>query len=68
MDMFEHTAPVPMVTVYAVDGELLALLKVTVSAEVGTPAPPAPPELDAQLVVVDASHVPDPPTQKYAAI
>jgi hypothetical protein len=40
------------------------LLKVTVSAEVGTPAPPAPPEDDAQLVVVDVFQVPVPPTQK----
>jgi hypothetical protein len=39
------------------------LSKITSSADVGTPAPPLPPELVAQRVVVVASHVPDPPTQ-----
>ena len=32
-------------------------------AEVGTLAPPGPPEYKDQLVVVDVSHVPAPPTQ-----
>ena len=57
-----------MVTVYAVDGELLALLKVTVSADVGALAPLAPPEEALQLVVVVLFHVPDPPTQYLSAI
>ena len=37
--------------------------KITLSVDVGTPALPAPPELEAQLVVVEAFQVPDPPTQ-----
>src|SRR5882762_3187910 len=37
---------------------------VTESADVGTDWPPAPPLEADQLVVVDASHVPLPPTQK----
>lgn len=40
----------------------------TVSALVGTEAPPVPPDVADQLVVVEASHVPDPPTQYLAAI
>jgi hypothetical protein len=35
----------------------------TSSAEVGTEAPPAPPDVADQWVVVAASHVPVPPTQ-----
>lgn len=41
---------------------------VTSSALVGTDAPPAPPDVADQLVVVAASHVPDPPTQYLAAM
>jgi hypothetical protein len=37
--------------------------KITLSADVGTPAFPLPPEDAAQLVVVAASQVPEPPTQ-----
>jgi hypothetical protein len=39
-----------------------------VSLAPGTPALPAPPELNAQCVVVVVSHVPAPPTQKKLAI
>ena len=39
------------------------LSKITSSADVGTPAPPLPPEPLAQLVVDDAFQVPVPPTQ-----
>jgi hypothetical protein len=42
--------------------------KVTVSADVGTDWPPAPPDDAAQCVVVAASQVPVPPTQKRDAI
>jgi hypothetical protein len=42
--------------------------KVTVSALPGCPAPPAPPELLAQCVVVEPSQFPEPPTQKYDAM
>lgn len=42
--------------------------KVTSSAEVGTAAPPAPPEDVDQFVVVTASQLPVPPTQNLAAI
>jgi hypothetical protein len=35
----------------------------TSSADVGTPAPPEPPEVADQLVVAEASQVPLPPTQ-----
>ena len=38
--------------------------KVTASVEDGTETPPAPPDVDAQCVVVELSHVPVPPTQK----
>lgn len=41
---------------------------VTLSAEVGTVCPPAPPVVAAQCVVSLASQVPVPPTQKRAAI
>lgn len=37
--------------------------KITSSTEVGTPAPPAPPDEDAQFVVEVASQFPEPPTQ-----
>lgn len=43
-------------------------LKVTVSAVVGTEAPPAPPVVEDQFVVLLELHVPVPPTQKRAAI
>ena len=49
------------VTVYAVAFD--AELKITVSTDVGTEAPPAPPDEADQLVVVVRSHVPVPPTQ-----
>jgi hypothetical protein len=42
--------------------------KVTSSEDPGTDCPPAPPEEAAQLVVVAASQLPVPPTQKRAAI
>jgi hypothetical protein len=57
----KQTAFVPIVTAYAV--ALDSVSKITLSAEVGTPALPEPPELAAQLVVVVASQVPAPPTQ-----
>lgn len=57
------TAFVPIVTVYAALAVEDELSKITESAEVGTDAPPAPPEVADQLVVVVASHVPVPPTQ-----
>lgn len=41
---------------------------VTVSPKAGTLAPPAPPDEEAQFVVVVASHVPVPPTQYREAI
>lgn len=43
-------------------------LKVTVSAVVGTEAPPAPPVVADQFVVLLELHVPVPPTQKRVAI
>ena len=55
-----------MVTVYAVAFERVS--KVTVSEEVGTEAPPAPPEVADQFVVVEASQFPVPPTQNLLAI
>jgi len=54
------------VTAYAV--ALLAESKNTLSAAVGTDAPLAPPEDALQCVVLDASHVPAPPTQYLFAI
>jgi len=41
---------------------------ITASVEVGTDAPPAPPELADQLVVLKASQVPLPPRQYLSAI
>jgi hypothetical protein len=55
------TAPLTTVATSPDVPELLS--KTTSSALVGTPAPPGPPEVEAQFVVVDASHVPAPPTQ-----
>jgi hypothetical protein len=59
--ILEHTAPVTTVQVYAV--ALLDALNTTSSLKVGTPAPPAPPDVKLQLVVVEAFQVPAPPTQ-----
>jgi hypothetical protein len=42
--------------------------KITLSPVVGTDWPPAPPDVPAQCVVSEASHVPVPPTQKRFAI
>jgi hypothetical protein len=47
---------------------LLALLKNTLSADVGALAPLAPPEEALQCVMLVASHVPAPPTQYLSAI
>lgn len=64
--MSEQFAIAVTVTVYAVafDNES----NVTVSAEVGTEKPPAPPDVSDQFVVVEASQFPVPPTQNRAAI
>jgi hypothetical protein len=43
-------------------------LKYTSSADVGTDAPPEPPEVSDQWVVSVVSHVPSPPTQYLFAI
>ena len=51
------------VTVNTLVPTLELLSKITSSADVGKPAPPLPPEPLAQLVVDDAFHVPEPPTQ-----
>jgi len=61
MVMSNAAAFVPTVTAYAValDNEL----KMTLSADVGAEAPPRPPEVADQLVVVVASQVPAPPLQ-----
>jgi hypothetical protein len=59
--VLKETAVAATVTVAAAP-ELAS--KVAVSAAVGTPALPTPPESDAQWVVVALSQVPDPPTQK----
>ena len=56
---FKVVAPVPKLIV----PPPLLLSKITVSEEVGTAAPPEPPEVVLQCVVVDASQVPVPPTQ-----
>ena len=53
---------VAMVTVKADVPLLLRLLKITASDEVGTDAPPLPPDVVDQCVVV-LSQFPDPPTQ-----
>lgn len=55
-----------IVTVYAVAFERLS--KMTLSAEVGTLAPVAPPEDALQCVVVEASQFPVPQTQYRSAI
>jgi hypothetical protein len=56
--------PVPfMVTVNGFVPVFDPASKITSSAEVGTPAPPAPPDEDAQFVVEVASQFPEPPTQ-----
>jgi hypothetical protein len=58
----QFSAPV-MVTVY-----VPAWSKNTSSADVGTLAPPAPPLVALQLVVLDVFQVPVPPTQYLSAI
>jgi hypothetical protein len=57
----KQTAFVPIVTAYAV--ALDNVLKITLSTDVGGPAPPRPPDVVLQLVVVVASQVPAPPRQ-----
>jgi hypothetical protein len=57
-------APV-IVTVLGVPEEAL---KNTLSEAVGTAAPPAPPEVKDQFVVVVVSQVPAPPTQYLSVI
>lgn len=52
-----------IVTVYAAFAALEDWSKITLSAEVGTLAPPAPPEDALQCVVVEASQFPVPQTQ-----
>jgi hypothetical protein len=42
--------------------------KLAVSPTIGGPKPPGPPVKIAQLVVLELSQVPEPPTQKYVAI
>ena len=59
----EQTAPLAVVQVPVPD----KVSNVTVSADVGAEAPPAPPVVADQLVVVVASHVPEPPTQNLLA-
>jgi len=64
-----HLAFAVRVTVYAVSPDsLLCKSKNTLSEEVGTVSPPAPPELAAQCVVVLESQSPVPPTQYLSAI
>ena len=60
-----QTAPEATVTVLLDNPELES--KTTSSDDVGAVCPPAPPEKLAQFVVVDASQVPDPPTQYLVA-
>ena len=56
----------PLAVVQVPVPELLS--KITVSAATGAEAPPAPPDVADQLVVLLASHVPVPPTQYLVAI
>jgi len=58
-EMPTHAAPDATTTIPEPDSESIN----TVSAVVGTDAPPAPPEVVDQFVVFDPSQVPDPPTQ-----
>lgn len=60
-----QTAVASVVTVCPERPELLS--KNTSSTEVGALAPPEPPEVADQCVVVVESHVPAPPTQKRLA-
>lgn len=62
--IFLPTAPEPIVMVPAPE---LALIKQS-SEEVGAEAPEAPPDEADQWVVLDASHVPVPPTQYLSAV
>lgn len=57
---------VPQVTTY--DAPEDAALKITSSAAVGADAPPAPPEVADQFVVIPVFQVPLPPTQYLVAI
>jgi hypothetical protein len=56
---------VPLIVIV---GEPEAALTITASADVGTLAPPPPPDVALQLVVLLASQVPLPPTQYLSAI
>jgi hypothetical protein len=60
---FAHT---PELQVIRPVPELVSII--TLSKTVGAEAPPPPPELEDQLVVVDVSQVPVPPTQYLRAI
>jgi hypothetical protein len=61
------TNPLPwQVTTYVLADD--AELKITSSAEVGAEAPPAPPDVADQFVVVRLFQVPLPPTQYLVAI
>jgi len=63
-----HTAPVEMVTVNAPVPVLEPASKITSSASVGADAPPAPPDVADQLVVLALVQVPVPPLQYLVAI
>jgi hypothetical protein len=67
IDSVWQIAPDPSVTVKPAPESELASKK-TGSPVTGALAPPAPPEVAAQLVVVELSHVPDPPTQYLLAM
>ncbi len=60
------TALVPQTTSYEAPAE--AELNITSSAEVGAEAPPAPPDVADQFVVIPGAQVPEPPTQYLVAI
>jgi hypothetical protein len=62
----KHCAFAPTVTVAVAVFELA--LKKTLSDVVGADAPPAPPEVALQLVLLAESHVPVPPTQNLSAM
>jgi hypothetical protein len=64
VSMDRHAVPLAIVHVPAPD----EALRKTSSAFVGTDAPPAPPDVADQWVVVVVSQVPVPPTQKREAM